>query len=425
MVNPAGTAHVPECSCQDNWSIYKSSVTCGKPQCSGAATQASFKKVNMYVMFDRSGVDARHQVERVDASAQDVLPELDLVGPRHRARILPTRLRAARAATVAPTLTSTTYTATGCNATLCANPMVALGTLSSAAAPTDTQEQALVSAINGLSPDGWTPSWSALKGSYDWATAHQAANPNEIDVVVFITDGEPTECLFGGSSTSTNTELANMAETAYLGSGIRTYTISMQGANTTALDAIAVKGGTGQAFVIGNANQQQVATDLTTALQSIAGQNASCDFPLPNQGLFDPGQATITYTPGSGAATTLQKQTASANCGTAGTSTTTRRRARSRFARARVRPSRPTTPRRSKSTSVVPRSRKRRRSPRSTSRIARPRLVRSGSTWPTSSRGRATQRSSSAPGWHGPSWSSRWRRTATSRLRPRAQMFAR
>jgi cysteine-rich repeat protein len=133
--------------------------------------------------------------------------------------------------------------------------------------------------------------------------------------VVFITDGEPTTCLYGGSSASTNTELANMAETAYLGSGIRTYAISMQGANTSALDAIAVKGGTAQAFVIGNSNQQQVATDLTTALQAIAGQNASCDFPLPNQGLFDPGQATITYTPGSGSATTLPKQPASTGCG--------------------------------------------------------------------------------------------------------------
>jgi hypothetical protein len=67
--------------------------------------------------------------------------------------------------------------------------------------------------------------------------------------------------------------------------------------------------------VIGNSNQQQVATDLTTALQAIAGQNASCDLPLPNQGLFDPGQATITYTPGSGSATTLPKQPASTGCG--------------------------------------------------------------------------------------------------------------
>ena len=60
--------------------------------------------------------------------------------------------------------------------------------------------------------------------------------------------------------------------------------IIMQGANTSALDAIAVKGGTGAAFVIGQLEPAAGGHRSATRAASDSRPNASCDFPLPNQG---------------------------------------------------------------------------------------------------------------------------------------------
>ena len=103
----------------------------------------------------------------------------------------------------------------------------------------DAQEQALSAAIDLVSPGGWTPTYPALGGALSWARTGQAANPDDIYAVVFVTDGEPTQC-----ELSTN-EIAKLALSAYMDAGVRTYTIGMEGANTTTLDTIARAGGTG------------------------------------------------------------------------------------------------------------------------------------------------------------------------------------
>jgi hypothetical protein len=89
----------------------------------------------------------------------------------------------------------------------------------------------------------------------------------------------------------------------------------MTGANCAALDAIAQRGGTGQAFTIDSANAAQVATDLKNALLAIAGTNASCTFELPNVGGFNPNAASVIYTPGSGGSQTLTRQNGAGTCG--------------------------------------------------------------------------------------------------------------
>ena len=313
VVNPPGADHVPECSCMDNWTVFKDNTTCNTPECSAWVSEATFKKVNMYIMFDRSGSMAGTKWNGSTQALKAFFQSSSAGRLGVALEFFPLPSGGVYGDGCADT-SSSTYTSSSCSAVPCGNPMVPLGTLASTAAPADTQEQALVSAVDSLSPEGWTPSWSALKGAHDWAIGHQTANPNEITVVIFVTDGEPTKCLFGGSSTATNTELANMAERVYLDWNVRTYAIGMQGANTTALDTIAVKGGTGQAFVIGSSNQEQIAADLTSALNAVARQNASCEFALPNQGIFDPEVARVIYETG-GTETLLPRRTSSTACG--------------------------------------------------------------------------------------------------------------
>jgi hypothetical protein len=57
MVNPGGPAHVDECSCLDNWSLYSKGAECGAPSCAGgssAATQVQ-RPVDIIFVIDNSG----------------------------------------------------------------------------------------------------------------------------------------------------------------------------------------------------------------------------------------------------------------------------------------------------------------------------------------------------------------------------------
>lgn len=56
MVNPEGAAHVDECSCRDNWSLY-SAGECGEPSCGGGSSVATLKKkpVDIIFVIDNSG----------------------------------------------------------------------------------------------------------------------------------------------------------------------------------------------------------------------------------------------------------------------------------------------------------------------------------------------------------------------------------
>lgn len=55
MVNPPGAAHVDECSCQDNWSLF-SPGACGPPVCSGGTNVATLEKrpIDIIVSIDNS-----------------------------------------------------------------------------------------------------------------------------------------------------------------------------------------------------------------------------------------------------------------------------------------------------------------------------------------------------------------------------------
>jgi hypothetical protein len=156
-----------------------------------------------------------------------------------------------------------------CLASACAVPLVDLGRLTADPAPSDAQEAALVAAIQAsgppdvaaLNPDPQTPTSAALQGASQWATAHQAAHPEEITAIVLVTDGEPAGC-----DTNAN-DIAAIANDAYTRSAVRTFVIGLSGANETFLNQVATAGGTKQAFLVSDGTT--VTSDLLTALDTI------------------------------------------------------------------------------------------------------------------------------------------------------------
>jgi hypothetical protein len=310
MVNPPGASQVAECSCLDNWSLYSSSVACGAPACSGGVSQAVFRRVNMFISFDKSGSMAG---PRWDGSVQALTsffrdPATAGLGVALEYFGLGASL------TVNGLSTGDGCPGASCGVAACASPMIPLGVLTAATGTADPQEDILVRSL-AVGTGGSTPSYPALRGAYNAALARQADAPEEYNVVIFVTDGDPQDCQYmGGTAASTNQRLAIEAEQMYLNSEIPTYTICMTGANCAALDEIASRGG-GDSFTIDSANTAQVAADLKDALLDIAGQNASCVFELPNVGGFNPNAGTVLYTPSSGGTQSLTRQSSAATCG--------------------------------------------------------------------------------------------------------------
>jgi hypothetical protein len=303
MVNPSGAGHVAECTCRDNWSLY-SGGTCEPASCSGSSSVATFKPVNMFIMFDKSGsmgTSLSGGGTRWTASAAALtafFQDTRAAGLGVALRFFPDDR---------PTAGCNEWS---CSATACSDPLVALGDLAATSAPGDTQEALLVAAVAGTAPGGSTPTYPALDGPLRWAVARTQADPNEIYVTVLVTDGEPTEC-----NTST-TAIRKLATDAYNGYGVRTYTIGIAGSNVTELDALALAGGTGKAFVVDGSNSSTMRDQLVAALLSIAGTSASCSFNLPGVGTFDPNNVSVTYKPGTGGSTmTLSRVPNAATCG--------------------------------------------------------------------------------------------------------------
>jgi hypothetical protein len=218
------------------------------------------------------------------------------------------------------TATTSLLTDAVCSPTICENPLIPLGLLTAAAAPTDNQEKLLVNTLTSspVNPPNFasasTPSYPALQGALNWAKKEQALKPNETFVVVFVTDGDPSTCLKSLDKTTTNNALADLAKAAYQTSGVRTYTIGMEGSSTAALDKIAASGGTTKSFVVGGSSSTDITAPFIAALNSIATQSASCTLPYSASSEANPADAVMTYTLGT-TTTTLAKRTNSAGCG--------------------------------------------------------------------------------------------------------------
>ncbi|HTJ43845.1 MAG TPA: vWA domain-containing protein [Kofleriaceae bacterium] len=161
-------------------------------------------------------------------------------------------------------------------------------------APLPGISQQIVNSINAHSANSGTPTSAALQGAVDHAKAWANNHLADVTVVVLATDGEPEEC---------DTDLSHINAIAAAGAAgnpkILTFVIGV-GSSLSNLNGIAAAGGTGQAFIVdtnGNIGQQ-----FLDALNQIRGSVLGCRYtiPLPDMGMPDYANVTVTYTPTGG-----------------------------------------------------------------------------------------------------------------------------
>jgi len=264
--------------------------------CATSNSQATLVPVNMFIMFDKSGsMNDNGKWPACTAALKAFFQDPATAGLRVALRFFP----------------DDGCDDVDCSIDACSQPLVALGPLTVDPAPTDAQEQALVSAVDSKGPDGHTPMFAALGGAEQWAAGYLAAHPTEKVVVVLVTDGEPHGC---------DEDIDHIAQLAGdgLGNGVYTYAVGLEGSNEAQMNQIAQAGGTMQGIFIGNGNAQ---AELLAALKAIQGSQVACAFQVPtppNGETLDPKLVNVNYTPGGGMTTTLGQVPSAADCGPAG-----------------------------------------------------------------------------------------------------------
>jgi len=178
-----------------------------------------------------------------------------------------------------------------CSAAVYSNPDVPIAALPG-------NEAAIVGSLDAHFPYGGTPTAPALQGGLDYAKTWAGANPTHKTVVVLATDGYPTTCDPIGIM-----EIAAIASVAATGTpAISTFVVGV-GDGLDNLNAIAIAGGTTQAFVV---TDQNASKEFAAALDAIR-KSLACEFtiPTPTTGEPDYGKINVQYTPGGGMATIL------------------------------------------------------------------------------------------------------------------------
>jgi uncharacterized protein YegL len=135
-----------------------------------------------------------------------------------------------------------------------------------------------------------TPTYVALKGALQAATAHQAANPDHKVALVMATDGDPFGC-----GIATIPQIADLAKSARNFDGVLTYVIGCAGATISNLDVIAAAGGTTKSYDV----TQDIGL-FTAKMAEIRTSAVGCDFaipPPPGGKQLDPDKVNFSYTP--------------------------------------------------------------------------------------------------------------------------------
>ena len=167
------------------------------------------------------------------------------------------------------------------------------------------------SSLDNTSPTGGTPTSAALDGAITYTKQWMTMNPNAVGVVVFATDGEPSDC---------DTDLAVINGIAAAGlngtPSVKTYVIGV-GSLLTALNGIAAAGGTGQAYLVDtNAGAQD---QFLQAMNAIRGSALSCAYLIPqpaNGEMINYGAINVQYTPEGGMPELIPQVTTLAGCPT-------------------------------------------------------------------------------------------------------------
>jgi hypothetical protein len=216
-------------------------------------------------------------------------------------------------------------------------------------APLSQNLNAIISAINGITLDPntstWTPTFKAWQFAYDYLTTQwpaRAQYARNDKYIIFLTDGIPTVertgCTVGTScpNACVSQDEYDYAVNTIAATGVtqaRSYFIGVPGSEEqqgapydprVMLSRLAIAGGTAPAGcteqtaaagnychidLTGNAN---FATALAQAIQAIAQQVISCTYkvpPPPDGRIIDPLKIAITYTTGGGQARDLRRAT--------------------------------------------------------------------------------------------------------------------
>ena len=245
--------------------------------CAVGGAKASLKRLNLVVIYDRSG-------SMGDGTNGDPMQKWIPVGNGLRAFF-----EDPESVGVTASLQYFPYKQNPleqCNSSAYFFPDVPATALPSAAFGTN---------LDGTTPAGLTPTLPAIQGAI--AAAQQIAHddPNAKIAIILVTDGEPDTC--GSSVQNVSGEVAKVAAT------IPTYVVGI-GLSQDALAAISSAGGTGNPILVSVGDQAQTRTDILSALTAIRGQQVPCEFALPSPpaGMaLDIDKVNVLYTPGSGA----------------------------------------------------------------------------------------------------------------------------
>jgi hypothetical protein len=187
----------------------------------------------------------------------------------------------------------------------CSNASYAMPTVE--VAPLPGAAAALTTWLGAHVPDGDTPTAAALTGAISHAQSLGKASPTHRVVALLATDGIPNEC-----TPIDDPGLASIAASGLSGTpSISTFAIGVFGAGEqqagqATLNAIAMAGGTKQAFVI---NQQQNVEQLfLSALNSVRTAALSCEFKVPTPAAgqtLDYYAVNVQFTSGAGKSVTI------------------------------------------------------------------------------------------------------------------------
>ncbi len=123
-----------------------------------------------------------------------------------------------------------------------------------------------------------------MRGALGYAVDWAAANPDHATVLVFATDGDPTNC-------TTNSVPGIASHVAAAQPAVKTFVVGV-GSSLGNLDAIAAAGGTGQALLVDTA--ADVTQQFITAMNSVrAIGQCQLDIPDPEEGTPDYGKVNV------------------------------------------------------------------------------------------------------------------------------------
>jgi hypothetical protein len=181
-------------------------------------------------------------------------------------------------------------------------------------APLPGVSSTVVSSLNAHAPNGFTPTYPALEGTYRYLSAWAAAHPNDETILVLATDGDPTIC--DAATNNVDSIAANLVAPALAGDPrILTFVVGV-GVSLISLNTIAAAGGTQQARIVdtaGTAPGDQFLATIKSIQGSVLG---GCRYrlPVPASGPLDPTKVTVQITPALGTVSSIKQVVGAAAC---------------------------------------------------------------------------------------------------------------